>query len=201
MVQPCRAEPEPSCSLILAVLAERGGAVGGEHLAAAGLLGLECRQLAALERVQGPDGRLPSRNHADTSPPTGRRSQAHRSRGRRAARSPPITETPDPKPGTGAASIRKNDAAKQTPSTAASAPAPASTTPNPVKRSVERRLAKFAECTVSRKGATVSRAAAAAALGCSALVIGHVAPDARVTALLPQAGASMSIDKKTYTVS
>ena len=110
---------------------------------------------------------------------------------------PPITETPDPKPGTGAASIRKNDAAKQTPSTAASAPAPASTTPKPVKMSVEKRVAKFAEYTVSRKGTTFTRADAAAALGCSDLVIGYVAPDAGVTGLLTQAGASMPIDKKT----
>jgi len=36
--------------LILAVLAEGGGAAGGEHLAAAGLLGLECRQLATRKR-------------------------------------------------------------------------------------------------------------------------------------------------------
>jgi hypothetical protein len=101
-----------------------------------------------------------------------------------APESAPPPADDDLKAGTGAATIRANDAK-----------------PKPVKMSVEQRIEKFAEYAVSRKGTTFTRADAAAELGCSELVIGYVAPDDRVTKLLKAAGVKMTIDKKTCTVS
>ncbi len=104
------------------------------------------------------------------------------------------TADDDLKPGTGAASIRANDAATSAPASGAKPK------PKP-KMNVEERIAKFAEYAVSRKGSPFTRADAAAELGCSELVIGYVAPDERVTKLLKLAGVKMTTDKKTYSVS